>query len=191
MEDLVTMVRDVNPHRSPDNLTRRLLKILEELGETAEAYLSVSSPHNYKNKTWFDYREEACDTLIVLIDVGLTQITSSFPPATMLPSSINVATSHSFESLDRLTHEKFAVAGAVSDAANHLAKVKDDGLTASMGFYGAINRGIQAAANMCFALIPEDQDRDVIAQRVHEMFVAKLDKWSRNMAVYQATDDGK
>jgi NTP pyrophosphatase (non-canonical NTP hydrolase) len=185
MNELVSMVRIVNPHRSMNNLNRRLLKILEELGETSEAYLSVSSPHNYKAKSWLDYREEAVDTLIVLIDVALTELSNSYPPQSLIPSSISLAVEHSFDDPSSLMFEQFQVAGAVSAAATHL---RDNN---PMGFYGAINRGIQAAANMCFARIPEDNDRTVIAERVKGLFDVKLGKWSRNMAMYQATDDGK
>ncbi len=185
MDQLVTMVREVNPHRTPANLYRRLLKILEELGESSEAYLSVSSPHNYKAKTWLDYREEAVDTLIVLIDVALTELSNSYPPLSLIPSSVNIGVDRSFNDPENIMFEKFAVAGAVASAAAHLRE-KD-----YMGFYGAVNRGIQAASNMCFAMIPEDRDREVIAERVHGLFVVKLGKWSKNMKVYQATDDGK
>lgn len=185
MEQLVTMVRDVNPHRSPANLYRRLLKILEELGETSEAYLSVSSPHNYKAKTWLDYREEAVDSLIVLIDVALTELSNSYPPLSLIPSSVNIGVDRSFADPQSLMFEKFAVAGAVAAAADHLRN------SDAMGFYGAINRGIQAASNMCFAIIPDDDDRDTIAERVRGLFEVKLGKWSKNMKVYQATDDGK
>jgi hypothetical protein len=185
IEKLVTMVRDVNPGRSSNNLYRRLLKILEELGETSEAYLSVSSPHNYKSKTWLDYREEAVDTLIVLIDVALTELDSTYPPLSLIPSSVNIGVDRSFDDPENLMFEKFAVAGAVAAAAAHLREKNP------LGFYGAINRGIQAASNMCFAMIPDDADRDVIADRVLALFETKLGKWSRNMKVYQATDDGK
>lgn len=185
MEDLVNMVGRVNPYRSTKNVERRLVKILEELGETSEAYLSVSSSNNYKAKAWLDYREEACDTLIVLIDVGLTPIADNFPAAALLPSSINIATLHTFESAEALMREMFTVSGAVSAAAQHFYDQD------SMGFYGAINRGIQAAANLCFATIPEDADPEVINKRVHELFELKLAKWEKNMAMYRATDDGE
>lgn len=184
MEDLVVMVRDVNPHRTPANLNRRLLKVLEELGETSEAYLSVSSPHNYKNKTWEDYREESVDTLIVLIDVALTKLGDAYTPFALIPSSIDIATGHAFTSLDDLTFQKFEVAGAVAKAASHLRN------NDFPGFYGSIQLGIQAAANMCFALIPDDKDREVINQRVHETFVRKIDKWNKGLRMYAATDDG-
>ncbi|RYF12185.1 MAG: hypothetical protein EOO77_17865 [Oxalobacteraceae bacterium] len=183
MDVLVGMVREVNPYRSPDNLQRRLLKVLEELGESAEAYLSTSSPHNYKNKTWLDYREESVDTLIVLIDVALTEITN-YPPSPLIPAQISIATENRFDNATLLMQETFAVAGAVSRAAECLVGNNP------MGFYGAVSRGIQHAANMCFALIPEDQNRAVIAQRVTDLFEAKIGKWAAAMDQYRATDDG-
>lgn len=63
-----------NPDRHHKTMDRRLLKLGEELGETSEAYLNVTSAMNAKNKTWDDVREEAIDTAIVAIDIALTPL---------------------------------------------------------------------------------------------------------------------
>ncbi len=182
-DQLVEMVRVVNPDRNENNLYRRLLKVLEELGETSEACLSVSSPHNYKSKSWEDYREESIDTLIVLIDIALTPITK-FPSSAIIAPAINLASDHSFDSLELLYHEKFKVAGAISSTALHL-KENDP-----MGALGAIMKGIDAASNMCFAKLPEDHDAKVIEERVVAIFEKKIAKWNSNMRQYAATDNG-
>lgn len=72
MENIITMIRDANPERSRDTLSRRMFKLNEEFGEHAEAYLNVTSKNNGKGKTWDDVREEIADTLIVAVDVALT-----------------------------------------------------------------------------------------------------------------------
>ena len=182
-DELVEMVRLANPDRHIDNIMRRLLKVLEELGETSEACLSVSSPHNYKNKSWTDYREESCDTLIVLIDIALTPMTN-FPAAYLIPPALATATEHHVESLEMLYHEKFKIAGAVASAASHYSNNE------MMGMLGALVRGIDAASNMCFARIPEDDNREIIEQRVLAIFEKKLDKWNASMKKYAATDNG-
>src|ERR1035437_1704852 len=71
---IVDAVEQANPQRNSANLNRRLHKMLEELGELAEAYLNATSKNNLKGKTWADVKEEAVDALIVAIDIVLTDI---------------------------------------------------------------------------------------------------------------------
>lgn len=175
---LVKMVKDANPHRAPHNVRRRLTKILEELGEAAEAYLSVSSPHNYKEKSWDDYREEAADTLIVLLDVALTEV-DNYPSAALLHALIDTTAA---TPMDELNDIHFDVAGAVASAVKHFR----DGDT--MGFHGAIHRGITAASKMCFApLIDKNSDVDAA---VCNIFTKKIEKWNSSLKIYAATDEG-
>lgn len=185
-DQMVEMVRLVNPDRKPSNIRRRLVKVLEELGETSEACLSVSSPHNYKVKTWEDYREESADTLIVLIDIALTDLSSASTGgiAYLIAPAINTAAQHRETTLEQLYNAKFAIAAAVGAAGQHL------NCDEHLGFYGAIMRGIDAAAVMAFAPIPEDHDHDLIEDRVLEIFERKIAKWNSNMRQYAATDDG-
>jgi hypothetical protein len=73
MTTIIDLVTQANPERSTANLRRRLHKLLEELGELSEAYLSVTDTTiSTKNKTWLDVREEAVDVLIVAIDIAVT-----------------------------------------------------------------------------------------------------------------------
>ncbi len=71
-EGIIPAIRDANLTRHNGNLGRRVIKLCEELGEHAEAYLNISSAGNGKGKTWDDVREEAADILIVAVDVALT-----------------------------------------------------------------------------------------------------------------------
>ncbi|MCK9531856.1 MAG: MazG-like family protein [Gammaproteobacteria bacterium] len=52
---------------------RRVTKLSEETGEVSEAFLSVTSESNGKNKTFEDVREEAVDSAIVALDIALTK----------------------------------------------------------------------------------------------------------------------
>jgi len=70
--DIIQEISDANPAREPGNLIRRLVKIVEELGEASEAYLNVTSAANGKKKTWDDVREELADVVIVAVDCALT-----------------------------------------------------------------------------------------------------------------------
>ena len=72
MQEIIELIRAANPKRSMPSLPRRFMKLTEELGEVAEAYLNVTSKANDKCKTWDDVREECADVLIVAFDIALT-----------------------------------------------------------------------------------------------------------------------
>lgn len=71
--DVIEAVRVANLKRTHTNLIRRMLKVVEELGEASEAYLNVTSAANAKEKTYEDVREELIDTAIVTLDCALTR----------------------------------------------------------------------------------------------------------------------
>jgi len=73
MPDIIEKVQEANPDRSMKTLDRRILKLQEEAGECAQAYLSISSLLNSKNKTWNDVRTEAIDVIVIALDVALTR----------------------------------------------------------------------------------------------------------------------
>jgi NTP pyrophosphatase (non-canonical NTP hydrolase) len=176
-ERIVSEIRDANLDRSPDCIRRRLLKILEELGEGCEAYLSRTGTANYKNKTWDDYREEGADTLIVMVDVALTEFEESkWPAATLLSLHIHEGCIEAVKSFDEMEEIKFEIARAVCSADHFLRQGQHS------GFYGAVSRGVKAAARLCFARVPSDDEdaprtTDEIQTRVMEVIGRKLDKW--------------
>lgn len=69
MTDIIGKVYAANRDRRMEIFARRLLKLGEEYGEASQAYLSVSSEKNGKNKTWDDVREELVDVLVVTLDL--------------------------------------------------------------------------------------------------------------------------
>lgn len=75
--DILQQIYEVTNKRNPvydeRYLSRRVIKVGEESGEISEAFLSVTSESNSKNKTFEDVREEAVDTAIVALDIALTK----------------------------------------------------------------------------------------------------------------------
>lgn len=164
-EQIITMVQDTNPYRTPNNLSRRLIKVLEELGEAAEAYLGATSSHNYKDKSWDDLREEAVDSLIVLVDVALTD--TKFPnPSYLIAPAITTA-SQNKNAVD-VTKMLYRIAGSVSSTAMHLSEEDD------IGAMGALIKGIESASRIAFM----NTGPDVVLELVEQ----KLNKWKANMA---------
>lgn len=67
--DVFAKIWHANLKRDMTIFARRLLKLGEEYGEANQAYLSVSSENNSKDKSWEDVREELADTIIVAMDL--------------------------------------------------------------------------------------------------------------------------
>lgn len=72
--DVFEKIWNANRKRTMDIFARRLLKLGEEYGEANQAYLSVSSENNSKNKSWEDVREELADCIIVAMDLYCHQM---------------------------------------------------------------------------------------------------------------------
>ena len=70
--DIIDKIRAANPGRSHKNIDRRCLKLCEEVGETSQAVLAVTSEDNHKEMTWADVREELTHTIILGFDMLLT-----------------------------------------------------------------------------------------------------------------------
>lgn len=69
---VIQKILEANRTRSIKNVERRMLKLVEEVGETAEALLGATSANNYKGKSFDDVREELVDCLILVLDILLT-----------------------------------------------------------------------------------------------------------------------
>lgn len=165
-----------NPDRSEADIHRRLIKVMEELGEASEAYLSRTSEANYKNKSWGDYREESIDTMIVLVDIALTPLLDdNYPAASLLPNMINDGFAKRITSFAEMEDRKFAILKNVALCRKGLKS------QSYMGFYGAINKSIRAAADMVYADIPGDTTSN-IEETVYRVLKIKLDKWTSRVA---------
>lgn len=72
--DVINKVWEANRKRDMAIFARRMLKLGEEYGEASQAFLSVSSENNSKNKSWEDVREELTDCIIVALDLYCHQM---------------------------------------------------------------------------------------------------------------------
>lgn len=69
------MIRDADLDRKHSKFNRRLIKMMEELGELSEAYLYASSEdNNYKGKTYADVREELADMIVMACDLAAVRL---------------------------------------------------------------------------------------------------------------------
>lgn len=73
LQQIFEVVNKRNPAYSERYTNRRVTKLSEETGECSQAFLSITSEENGKNKTWEDVREEAVDAAIVGLDIALTK----------------------------------------------------------------------------------------------------------------------
>lgn len=170
---IVDAVRETYPEtRTALTITRRLLKTLEELGETAEAFLCVTSENNPKGKSWEDVREEAVDTLIMLIDCALTYegehvFTQELHEA--IRQGINVLSND----VDR--HD-------IEDLLISASQAITEGF--ELGRYG-MNKFLTATkliAAIAFAPMGDLQDIDARKWVTFGILEKKLDKWKRNVS---------
>lgn len=74
--DILSRIFHANKKRKKknENLDRRFIKLSEEVGEACQAYFSVTSKNNTKNKNWGDVREELADVVIIALDILLTEM---------------------------------------------------------------------------------------------------------------------
>lgn len=74
--DLIERVFSSNKERDEKNqdLSRRVIKLAEEVGEVSQAYFSLTSKRNKKNKTWDDVREELADVVLIALDLLVTEM---------------------------------------------------------------------------------------------------------------------
>jgi hypothetical protein len=182
LDEIAILVRDANPGRQATNIQRRTLKLIEELGEVAQAWLHVTSQSNGKGKTWNDVREEAADCLIVALDIGWTRLSGE-------SSSV--------------TAPEFSVASGVFDPQMII------GISLGVGLFGIhseiavsemyvcqarhdITGVINGAACLTLAILP-DQINKTITEIETQLLVEvkrKLAKWADNRATMTVVTDG-
>lgn len=96
LNKIFEMIQLANPGRDFASMGRRLLKVVEEIGESSEAYLNITSNFNGKGKTSADLREEMVDALIVIVDCLFTK----------LPGEENMSTEEIEDEIVRITAVK-------------------------------------------------------------------------------------
>lgn len=73
LKEIYQVANKKQPNYDERYTNRRVTKLSEETGECSQAFLSVTSEENSKNKSWEDVREEAVDAVIVGLDIALTR----------------------------------------------------------------------------------------------------------------------
>lgn len=186
--EVFTAIREANPTRSHVCVNRRLLKIMEELGEASEAYLSRTSKSNYKHKTWDDFRVECVDILIVMLDVAMTPLPwSNWPPEALLHLQYEEGRLAPVKTLEGIEKLLFDVSTAICSANNAM-----NNTDSAIGFYGAVSRGVKAATQLCYAVIPGENKAD-IEKLVYNTVLAKIQKWKNGTTapVKEEVEDAK
>jgi hypothetical protein len=182
LDEISILVRDANPGRQFANIQRRTIKLNEELGEVAQAWLNVTSPSNGKGKTWDDVREEIADCLIVALDIGWTTLrgeTEQTPPVVTARESLFNDLMISEMSLHL---GLFGLRSSIAMSDMYMCQARHD-------ITGVIN----VAATMALAVLPDQvgaTPRGEVEARLLIEVKRKLAKWADNrvtMAV--VTDD--
>lgn len=162
--EVLAAVLQANPTRDRASLDRRVLKLIEELGESAEAFLGITSETNPKKKDWADVREEAADVLIIAADMALTPLRDGDDPQPRLHRYVST----NLHRINRGFH----------DLIKRLSR-----LNASFGdvCHDDPDAGYQYAAELvryAFALNDLVKDRDQPSQLMTEV-QRKIKKWKR------------
>jgi len=188
MQTIGALVRAANPQRHVNNLQRRTIKLVEEIGEVAEAWLNVTSASNAKHKTWDDVREEIADCLIVAFDVAWTLL----PGETTVPPLLSGwdAGGWDAELTDYSPEDDFT--GTVFEIVFDIAQV---GQLLGHGAYHRarihINRTLDRVSTLAMLPLPDQASADssVIVAQLHTEVSRKLVKWADNRSTMQVSTD--
>lgn len=178
LQAFVTEVARIGVDRKPSNIERRLIKVFEEVGELSEAWLNVTCPVNYKQKTLADIREESLDCLIVLLDVALTPMTTTSSLGGLAVSLIGRGEEDS-GNLDTVPKNIQGIAKNTSNALTAFRHKND------MGFYGALSKAMVSASRIVFSNFETSED-DPSVERLIQI---KLGKWKNFLAVKEAQNE--
>jgi hypothetical protein len=180
-QSISALVQAANPTRSPANLSRRVVKLFEEIGEVAEAWLNVTSESNGKAKNWADLHEEIADCLIVALDIEWTQLpTERRPGEILIGDSKTLGRYADFEAtlfdlaFDLATIGKFLAERQYARVRIHIAR-----MTESVWLLATMRLPDQAA----------DTTAQQIAAQLHAMVVRKLAKWADNRSTMAVVTD--
>ena len=194
-DGIIPSIRDANLTRNADNIVRRLIKLQEELGEHAEAYLNVTSAGNGKGKTWNDVREESADLLIVAVDVALTPILS-YDTIEGVEKAMRQAlkgfTISQRSQFERQLTSTFANYPALTLKVGAL--VGELGLNyANGGFRVLANQLVGTAFMLALTPLPDQADWTVadLEDQLREIIAGKLAKWRNNRDTGKAATDAE
>ena len=186
---IITLIREANPDRNFGNYGRRVIKLSEEIGEHAEAYLNASSTNNNgKKKTWDDVREEAADSLIVAVDVGLTPLSDKVrPDAVETDLQRRVMSFSTFNrTYDTYEHQTIRL---ISEGGRVATVFAED----SLGWERYEYRAVACALDLAMTPLPDQLhlSQEELYNQLTEMLVTKLTKWRNNRQSGNAPTDAE
>lgn len=186
---IIADIRAANDTREATNIGRRLIKLNEEIGEHAEAYLNASSTNNNgKNKTWDDVREEAADCVIVAVDVALTPLFEFNRSETErnlneFLARFDTLTPRDYSNYERLTLQNSALTG----------KVSSQFLDADLYQRSPVYNMVKAAIDLALTPLPDrlDWTPEQMLADLEATITTKLAKWTSNRKTGKAPTDAE
>lgn len=190
---IIAAIREANATRHIGNLGRRLIKLSEEIGEHAEAYLNVTSVGNGKGKTWDDVREEAADMLIVAVDVALTPMSDAVTDAGREKMETDLirrlvilhnAMPRVYQNYERFT---LRAASTLGDMNHHFVRGSLEWEQQVMGYM------VAAAFDLALTPLPDqaDWDSDALEEQLAAIIAVKLAKWRNSRDTGKAASDAE
>lgn len=188
-DTVIGLVENANPGRHPSNLNRRMHKWFEEFGELSQTWLSVSSLNNHRALQMAALREEACDVLIVAIDLALTKITRNFALSSLAESLALFATTRPNISALTPSDEYDALAmHAAAAACGYATSYHYDPPNADFIYGHAMVRYCFGIVDFAFSEIAQGENRDSM---IIFLITQKLAKWADNRATGRVATDAE
>lgn len=173
---MIERIRVINPERSWGSIIRRTIKLFEEAGEVAGAYLPVTSVYNGKGKTWGDVLEEAVDTFILAVDIALTPRPTDWTPVDLLQEIRFALKQMSRQHNSTIENEICVMATHISNLMSAI----------TMGYNGEVihcmGNVVFRAMILCMMAQPVVEDSDVRLHNISIMLDRKLSKWAKQKA---------
>lgn len=193
-DGIIQSIRDANLTRNVCNIARRVIKLHEELGEHAEAYLNVTSAGNGKKKSWDDVREEAADLLIVAVDVALTPIHSYDSIERMEAELVQSLKGYTINQRSQFTRQVTSTFADYEALTLKVGSLVGDLSSKSLGGGTVAAFNLVGAAFM-LALVPLPDQADWTAEKLEDQLVntisVKLAKWRNNRDTGTAATDAE
>ncbi len=178
-QKIYNQINEANLARNIDNIGRRFIKYLEELGELSQAYLSVTGS-NRRNLSWADFREEAVDCLILAVDLALTPYNhSSVSDTALIPNYMKYSSNIKLTDVGEFEKRIMEMARHITDAERHITYGNH------MSFHGAMSQVIQLTSDLVFNGV-DGKNKEEIQYAVSTLVVDKLAKWERQKLAARA-----
>lgn len=149
---------------------RRLIKLMEEMGEVSEAFLNITSLNNSKNKSWEDVREELVDCFIVGLDI-FTIMSAKYTQDTL-----------NIENYPIVSLDQKSFTTEIIDLFC-LANSMYIDIEAPENIFVVIEKYLSHCMKMALTRFPDiiNETDDQINQRFNDMFIKKTSKWKESL----------